>query len=80
MYNPFMAVCEFSQPSMDRSKAQCRTTVALSEIIATNDLGGVFKPIDLKKDICDNCDPTARDQCPAYADLVIHGRNSSYCK
>lgn len=75
-----MAACEFSRPSMDTSKALCRTAVALSRIIADNNLEGVFKPVDLKKDICDNCDPSARDQCPAYQDLVIYGRSSSYCK
>lgn len=75
-----MAVCEFANPSLDGRQPACRTLVALKQIIDVNDLGGVFTPVNLKKEICDNPDPTAREQCPAYADLQRFGRSSSYCK
>jgi len=72
--------CEYAQPDVDGRQAACRTSEALKKIIAVNDLDGVFSLVELRKEICNNCDPAAREQCPAYMDLLTRGRSSAFCK
>lgn len=72
--------CEFSETSVDGQTVVCRKGLVLQEIISLNDLKGVFTPVQLKAEICDNPNPEARDQCHAHADLVANGRGSIYCK
>lgn len=72
--------CEYVQPNVDGRQESCRTDFALKQIMAVNHLEGVFSLLDLRKEVCNNCDPAAREQCPAYADLQKYGRSSGFCK
>jgi hypothetical protein len=75
-----MAICEFALTSINGKKPVCRTGEALQQIIAQNKLEKIYRPTTLKKEICDNLDPQAREQCPAFADLQQNGKKSSFCK
>lgn len=79
VYNHAMS-CEFKNSSMDGRVPACKKIVALKEIIQRDDLGEVFTPIELMEEICNNSNIRAREQCPAYENMRLHGRGSLYCK
>lgn len=73
-------ICEYAQPNVDGQLPSCRTGSVLQKIIVMNGLSGVFTPVELRKEICNNSDPAAREQCPAHPSLQKLGRSSEYCK
>jgi len=72
--------CEFSKVRINGRLPACYKHVVLREIIQNNGMEGAYTPVQLKKEICNNPDDIAREQCHGYSDISENGRNSLYCK
>ena len=63
--------CEFSH--------LCKKIVSLKQIREVNGFSPKeYSVSELKKDICDNEDPRAREQCCAYEEFKQHGSRNIF--
>jgi len=72
--------CEFFNPNKNSLGISCERARALGQL--WNEMQGVFGKKELMLEICRNSKIEAREQCPAYIDIVIekNGRNSSWVR
>jgi len=68
--------CIYKDQNSNAACVACRRAQALKQI--SDSIEGVFTPEELMATVCNNPNPEAQTQCPAFKDIQEYGISSSW--